>query len=131
MVVYGPAGPELGHADVVEYRLELRGVAALPGRRSCSPVSGVTVARPYRRDGESVERAVAFDPARREMILRAQLASVRAVRAQLVRGLVGDAGEAINRDTDPVKMWTEYAVEDCNELAVLVAEHRRTLGELL
>lgn len=65
------------------------------------------------------------------MILRAQLASVRAVRAQLVRGLVGDAGEAIDPDTELVKMWMEYAVEDCNELAVLVAEHRRTLGELL
>lgn len=86
---------------------------------------------PYRREGESVERSVASDLARREMMLKAQLASVRAVRAQVVRALVTDTGEQVSPETDRFKLAMEYSVEDFNELAALVAEHRRMLGELL
>jgi hypothetical protein len=80
------------------------------------------------RADASSAAALAGDLANREHELAAQLAVTRMLRAQVVRGLV--AVEPVTAEADSLEIAMRYSVDSFADLAVLVNEHRRLMGEL-
>ncbi|WP_205327551.1 hypothetical protein [Glycomyces sp. YM15] len=74
------------------------------------------------------KRAVAFDLCRREYDLRAQLAVTRMLRSQVLREMVAEG--PVRADVDVVELVRQYPVESFEELATLIGEHRRLMGEV-